>query len=117
MSAEKLTEISSATRKNVIPIDTDYLEGTKEFDENPSIESNWKKYLVTSEPEEVPPLLTIGDVPVWTTGNHSLIIGKSIKAYNPCPETDRATKHTHNNSNIAALTSSMSNWSSRSKSS
>jgi hypothetical protein len=37
---------------------------------------DWKSYLITEEPEEVPPLISINGVPVCTPGNHSLIIGK-----------------------------------------
>ena len=59
--------------------DPNVLNGTKDFPENKQQGEStlrWKDYLVTQEPEDLPPLLKIGESPVWTTGNHSLIIGK-----------------------------------------
>jgi hypothetical protein len=37
---------------------------------------SWRDHLVTEQPADVLPLLTFHTVPVWTPGNHSLIIGK-----------------------------------------
>lgn len=39
-------------------------------------ELTWQQYLVTEEPPDVPPLISIKDVPVCTPFNHSLLIGK-----------------------------------------
>lgn len=38
--------------------------------------SSWKDYLITEKPPEVIELLKIGNAPIWTPENHSLIIGK-----------------------------------------
>ncbi len=46
-----------------------------EMSETP-FENNWRRYLVTIQPPDVPPLLSIHNAPVWTPENHSLIIGK-----------------------------------------
>lgn len=51
------------------------LPGAEVF-ENGISETEWKKYLVTEQPEDTPPLLKIGAVPIWTKDNHSLVIGK-----------------------------------------
>lgn len=37
---------------------------------------DWRHYLVTEEPKDTNALLRIQDTPVWTKGNHLLIIGK-----------------------------------------
>lgn len=51
------------------------------FDENhftgeQPLKLNWKDFLVTEEPPDVEPLISIQDIPVCTSGNHSLIVGK-----------------------------------------
>lgn len=37
---------------------------------------DWKKYLLTEKPIDILPLLVFVTAPIWTTCNHSLIIGK-----------------------------------------
>jgi hypothetical protein len=38
--------------------------------------ADWQRYLVVEKPIDILPLLVFGSAPIWTQGNHSLIIGK-----------------------------------------
>lgn len=38
--------------------------------------AHWRDFIIDSEPPEETPLIKIGDAPIATTGNHSLVIGK-----------------------------------------
>ncbi len=70
---------------NGFPTQAEFEEGVNEIIqsvkaqvESPNIPLtiDWRQFLLTQEPEEVIPLLSLNGAPIWTPGNHSLLIGK-----------------------------------------
>lgn len=57
--------------------DIKFLEDRETSSSGPErIKALWEKTLVTTKPEEQPPLIMLGDKIIATPGNHSLLVGK-----------------------------------------